>query len=221
MAAEAETGGFLQRPWGGDDSLRQRFEAVAPYLAGWSVLDVGCASRFGRPDWVHGLVASCAREAVGIDLDAEKVSAIAATGHDVHVADARHFDLGRTFEVVFAGELIEHLDDVRGFLRSVRRHLRGDGRLVLTTPSTFYLANFVYRLRGSARVHPEHTCWFCASTIRQVLATNGFTVTHLDYVGHQPPTPARRLAAAAAERLLPPALSRDTMLVVAAPAPSP
>lgn len=219
LEAPQRSGGFLQPEWTGDDSLWERFYAVEPYLRDRSVLDVGCASRFGREDWVHAAVASCAGEAVGIDIDAERVEAIAARGYDVRVADAQGFDLGRTFDVVLAGELIEHLDDVRGFLRSARRHLRPGGRLVMTTPSAFYVANFVYRLAGVARVHPEHTCWFCESTVRQVLARNGFSVAELRYVGHTPPTRARRLAAAAARRCLPAPLSLDTMVVVAEAAP--
>ena len=110
----------------------------------------------------------------------------------MQVADAQDFDLGRQFEVVFAGELIEHLDDVHGFLASVRRHLQPGGRLVLTTPNAFYVGNFVYRFGGHGQVHPEHTCWYCEDTLRHVLWRNGFDKVDISFTGHTSPTPHAR-----------------------------
>ncbi len=117
---------------------------------------------------MHGLIVAESEDVVGIDIDEEAIAVIKERGLDVRLGDARNFDLGRKFEVVFAGELIEHLDDVRGFLQSVRRHLLPGGRLVLTTPNPFYFANFIYRYGGHARVHHQHTCWFCEDTIKRV-----------------------------------------------------
>ena len=168
-AAPPASGHILQPEWNGTDSLRERFDAVKPFLRASSLLDIGCASRYGRPDWLHGLLAQEITDLVGIDINEGTVAKLQAAGYDVRLADARDFDLHRQFDVVFAGELIEHLDDVRGFLTSVRRHLAPGGRLVLTTPNAFYVGNFVYRFGGRARVHPEHTCWYCEDTLRRVL----------------------------------------------------
>lgn len=214
-ARRGSRGHILQPEWDGTDSIRERFEAVRPLLRGGSVLDVGCASRYGRPDWIHGLLVADGAEVVGIDISTKIVDELRQAGYDVQRADAQDFDLGRTFDVIFAGELIEHLDNVHGFLSSVRRHLAPGGRLVLTTPNAFYVANFVYRLGGRAHVHPQHTCWYCESTLRRVLAVNGLTVVDLHYIGHASRTLARRLASAGARRLLPDHLALDTMVAVA------
>jgi 2-polyprenyl-3-methyl-5-hydroxy-6-metoxy-1,4-benzoquinol methylase len=217
-------GHFLQPNWGkgswGNGSLSDRFEAVKPFLRGDSLLDVGCASRYGRPDWLHGLLAADASELVGIDLNAATVDKMKADGYDVELADARDFDLHRRFDTVFAGEIIEHLDDVRGFLASVKRHLKPGGRLVLTTPNAFYVGNFVYRFGGHGQVHPEHTCWFCEDTLRRVLSVEGFQNTEIHFAGHASPTPARRIASATVRHLLPPRLALDTLIAVASPGQS-
>ena len=209
------TGHPLQPEWTGADSLRERFDAILPYLDRPSVLDVGCASRYGRPDWMHGLIAAEKPDVVGIDINEEQIGKLQAAGYSVQLADARDFDLDRRFDVVFAGELIEHLDDVRGFLRSVRRHLTPGGRLVLTTPNAFYFGNFVYRVGGRARVHPEHTCWYCEDTLRRVLTSNGFSRADVHYIGHSSLTPVRRAVTFAARRVLPPHVAFDTMVAVA------
>src|SRR6185295_17326915 len=88
---------------------------------------------------------------------------------------AESLDLGRTFDVVFAGELIEHLSNFAGFLATAHRHLGANGRLVLTTPNVFSLANIVYRMTpGTVRTNRDHTCWFCADTISTLLRGRGF-----------------------------------------------
>lgn len=211
-------GHFLQPEWTGNDSLLDRFEAVRPLVTGGSVLDIGCASRFGRPDWLHGLLAAEVPDLVGIDINEVTLAKVAAEGYDVRVGDARAFDLGRRFDVVFAGELIEHLDDVGGFLRSARRHLAPRGRLVLTTPNAFYVGNFVYRVGGQAQVHPEHTCWFCEDTLRRVLDMNGFTDVVITYTGHESPTRLRSAVTWTARHALPARLAFDTIIVVASAA---
>jgi 2-polyprenyl-3-methyl-5-hydroxy-6-metoxy-1,4-benzoquinol methylase len=213
------TGHFLQPDWGdgpwGDGSLADRYEVVRPLLGNGSVLDIGCASRFGRPDWLHGLLAKDVTDLVGIDIDEIKIEKVQAAGYDVRLTDAREFDLGRKFDAVFAGELIEHLDDFRGFLANVRRHLDPGGRLVLTTPNAFYVGNFVYRFGGHGQVHPEHTCWFCEDTLRRTLQINGFSEVDIMFAGHTSPTPLRKVATFCAQHLLPPRLALDEIIAVA------
>lgn len=215
--ASAGSGHRWQPEWDGRDSLLERFETVRPYLAGRSVLDVGCASRFGRSDWLHGLIAGVAADAVGLDVADDAVDAIRESGFDIRLGDAQGFDLGQRFDCVFAGEIIEHLDDVGGFLQSVRRHLNQAGRLVITTPNAFYLMNFVYRMGGKARVNAQHTCWFCEDTLRQVLERNGFRLVEMRFIGHEARTTTRHVVSAVVRRLLPERLALDTLLAVATP----
>ena len=213
------TGHFLQPNWGdgpwGEGSLEDRFDVVRPLLGSGSVLDIGCASRYGRPDWLHGLLARDVTDLVGIDINAATVEKLQADGYDVRLTDAREFDLGRKFDTVFAGELIEHLDDVRGFLANVRRHLDPGGRLVLTTPNAFYVGNFVYRWGGHGQVHPEHTCWFCEDTLRHVLEINGFSRVEIMFAGHTSPTPLRKVATFCAQHIFPPRLALDEIIAIA------
>ena len=129
------TGHFLQPKWGdrpwGEGDLRDRLNVVLPLFKGESILDVGCASRYGRSDWLHGVIASSFPNVVGIDINEETIDRIKSEGFKAYMADAQDFDLHQTFDTVFAGEIIEHLDNVHGLLTSVRRHLGPGGRFVL------------------------------------------------------------------------------------------
>jgi 2-polyprenyl-3-methyl-5-hydroxy-6-metoxy-1,4-benzoquinol methylase len=213
------TGHFLQPKWGnapwGTGTLRDRFDVVSPLITGKSVLDVGCASRYGKPDWLHGYFRDQVPELVGIDINEAVIRQLQDQDFNVRLADAQNFDLGRTFDTVFAGELIEHLGNVDGFLSSVRRHLGPGGQLVLTTPNVFYVGYFVYRWGGHGTVHPEHTCWYCEDTLRQILERNDFAKVEISFMGHSSPTRLRKIATYSAQHIFPPRLAMDTLIAVA------
>lgn len=112
--------------------------ALAPHLRvgpGTEVLDLGCG--IGR--WSRRLALRGAR-VVGVDLapsmieEARRRTARQALAIDYRTGDLRTLDLGRTFDLVLAVTVLQHiLDDVE-FARAaanVARHLAPRGRAVL------------------------------------------------------------------------------------------
>jgi 2-polyprenyl-3-methyl-5-hydroxy-6-metoxy-1,4-benzoquinol methylase len=217
LVAVADTGHRLQPDWT-SGSYAERFARVRPYLEHRTVLDIGAGTGISRPDWMHAMVASVASEAVGLELDKALAKKAADKGFNVVAGDAQTMDLGRTFEVVWAGELIEHLSCAGAFLDAARRHLEPGGLLVLTTPNAFAVSNFVYRVGGRARVNAEHTCWYDETTLSQLLRRHGFEIVEVAYVGHRTPGRLRALLATAVRSVLPRHLAENTLLVVATPA---
>jgi SAM-dependent methyltransferase len=135
-----------------DLQLRLRFllERVRP---GENVLDVGC----GEGRFTAELVAA-GMHGVGIDV-AEESLRRARAAHprvDVRLVDAwGPWPLAdASFDVVWAGEVIEHVIDTAGWLSEVRRVLRPGGRLLVSTPNHSRLA--VLRLALSARAFDAH-----------------------------------------------------------------
>lgn len=106
--------------------LAQIYGEIVP--PGSSVLEVGCGT---------GTVLARLRPArgVGIDLSARMVEIAASKYPDLsfRVADAESLDLGETFDFVIVPDVIEHLSDAAAMFRSVRRCLRPDSRLVVTS----------------------------------------------------------------------------------------
>jgi SAM-dependent methyltransferase len=112
--------------------------ALAPHLRvapGTEVLDLGCG--VGR--WSRQLARRGAR-VVGVDLapsmidEARKRTAGAALEADYRVGDLRTLDLGRTFDLVLAVTVLQHILDDAAFARAaanVARHLAPHGRAVL------------------------------------------------------------------------------------------
>jgi len=152
--------------------LERLFRAHIP--EGARVLDAGCGrSLFTeiRPDWPFRIVAGD----VELDLLRERralfpqVTWVVAGAQPLPFAD-------RSFDAVFAGELIEHLPDAALGLAEFHRVLRPGGTLILTTPNRLRLANAV---DGSERPYsPDHLSELSYDELRRALPAAGFAVEH-------------------------------------------
>lgn len=139
------------------------------------VLDLGCVqhnpenykSRF----WLHKALAEVSSSLEGLDLYEEGVEYLRQIGYHINVGNAENFDLGKQFDVIVAGDLIEHLGDLRGFLMSCQAHLRPGGKLLVSTPNPWYWRNVVKALLfGTVSNNPEHTLWMCPVTLSQLVS---------------------------------------------------
>lgn len=158
--------------------VENRTEWIAEQVRNKDVLDVGpCGfSWMTRPnwferDWVHVIIVRNARSVLGIDTYKKGIERAKKFGyHNIIYGDAENFELDRKFDVVFAGELIEHLSNPGLFLHCAKKHLRSDGKLVLTTPN----ARHPQRWIRERAMSPQHVQLYTMQVLRQLLQANGF-----------------------------------------------
>lgn len=156
---------------------------------GDAVLDIGCVQHTaekeesGDEHWLHGELCDVTDDVLGLDYLDEEVEKLNERGYDVVSANAEAFELDQRFDVVTAGELIEHLANPGLFMDRVHEHLAADGKFVLTTPNPWYVRRFVEAfLMGEVAVNPEHTCWFDKKTLDETLTRAGFELETFRYV---------------------------------------
>jgi SAM-dependent methyltransferase len=91
------------------------------------------------------------------------------------------FEDGR-FDVVFAGELIEHIFDDMRFLREVRRILQPEGILALTTPNLFFLPNralFAFGRLPMFAYASFHHHFYSVPVMTRMLLEAGYIIEHV------------------------------------------
>jgi SAM-dependent methyltransferase len=177
-----------------EDARPERFAERRAFLlahvsAGERVLDLGA----GDGSFAAELTAAgCAVVAVDVAEEALRRARARVPG-----LDARRVEEGAPLpldedavDVVWAGEVLEHVADVVGLLAEVRRVLRWGGRLLVTTPYHGRVSLAAVALRGRADEHfdprADHLRFFTARTLRSVLADAGFTEVDVRAVGGPP-----------------------------------
>jgi SAM-dependent methyltransferase len=168
--------------------LVQRTAYLREVCRARSVLHLGCTNwpyleqSAGDDRFAHFVLRDVAAELWGIDRDAQGLEALAARGCGNLVrADLEQLDaapLDRTFDVVVAGEVIEHLSNPGLFLAGVRRFMRDDSSLVITTVNAYCGMRFVaYALRGRCGrqepVHPDHVAYLSYATLGHLVRRAG------------------------------------------------
>jgi ubiquinone/menaquinone biosynthesis C-methylase UbiE len=197
-----------------------REEIILPLVKDKDVLDCGgidhwaFALKESRGDWLHALVAREARSCLGLDILADRVAKINEQGrYKFIVANAESLEFREAFDVVVAGEFVEHIYNVGLFLDSAWKALRPEGVLVVTTPNSYGLSIMLQALfLGRERCHPEHTCYYSPQTLSYVVGRHGFRVERLHLTGR----PARWKAVAGLRRAvsrISPILSDQLVLV--------
>jgi SAM-dependent methyltransferase len=155
---------------------------------GERVLDLGAGDgAFAAELLAHGC------DVIAVDVAQEALRRIGARAPR---ADARRVVEGGPLpleedavDVVWAGEVLEHVADVVGLLAEVRRVLRWGGRLLVTTPYHGRLTLLALAARGLEEhfdPRADHLRFFTAASLRGVLADAGFADVEVDAVGGVP-----------------------------------
>jgi SAM-dependent methyltransferase len=164
--------------------LVQRVDFIKDICLGRSVLHLGCTNYPYTKDAIenqmllHFELEKIASEIYGFDFDQEGLDLLREKGSgNLYKADLEHLEdvaLTKTFDVIIAGETIEHLSYPGLFLDGIKRFMSTEASLVITTVNAYCAMRFVqYALRGNGGlnepVHPDHVSYYSYRTIKLLL----------------------------------------------------
>jgi len=161
--------------FGGADRAERIADAVGG--PGRRVLDLGC--RYGALTrwYLDG------NDVVGMDVDREALAEAAKLGIETHWGDVEEsFPFPEaSFDVVVAGELLEHVRQPGDVVAEARRVLRPGGRLVASVPNAFRFKNRVrFALGRRPETDPTHLHIFRPDDVRALL--RGWDDVELEFV---------------------------------------
>jgi SAM-dependent methyltransferase len=131
----------------------------------YSILDVGCAQGAHLMAYPPSVAKACVEPSVAARsvLAARKIEWLGA-----HIDD---LDGSRTFDVVTCLDVLEHVEDPAAMLRSMDRHVRAGGLLIVVTGN---VTSFSARLSGRRWLYyalPEHWSFPSEAGLRSELET--------------------------------------------------
>jgi SAM-dependent methyltransferase len=94
---------------------------------------------------------------------------------------------GEKFDLIVAGDVIEHLQNPGQFLEGCRDALSANGLVLITTANAFGVSCFAKALLShEAAVHPEHTAYSSHRTLARLCEMSGLRASLLGYYRCEP-----------------------------------
>jgi SAM-dependent methyltransferase len=140
---------------------------------------------------------------IAVDIHQRQVPAgVKFVQHDCN----QDFDFAddSSIDVVFAGEVIEHIHDDHRFLGQIHRTLRPGGVVALTTPNLFFLVNRIVMPFGRMPFFayaPYHYHFYSRPTLVELVGDCGFDVRRVTSTHVLVSTRRHRIVGAVCERL--------------------
>lgn len=163
-----------------------------------SALHVGCTDApftehlLNSGDLLHHRLLQIAPDKVtGFDISLKNLQALQRTYPRSKFIHGDAEDLGRyftseKFDLIVAGEILEHLSNPGHFLQSCNEVLGENGVLLLTVPNVFGARRLVHNLLGTENYHPDHTFYFSENTLKTLASRHGLHISNSFYYASNP-----------------------------------
>ncbi len=174
-----------------DFDMVQRVDLIKDLCNGKRVLHLGCTNYPYTEEAIesdmllHFELEKCASDLWGIDADQAGIDILNSKGsRQIVKGDLEKLaevELEGPFEVIVAGEMIEHLNNPGFFLDGVKEFMTKETKLVITTINAYCAMRFFYYgargKRGKAEpVHPDHVAYYSYSTLKLLLQRHGLRI---------------------------------------------
>lgn len=157
-------------------------------VQGKTVLHIGCTDhkelidiKMKNHEYLHVKLMEHARIIHGIDINKEAIDYL----RTINITNIYYCDITQpkipdellaSYDIILIPEVIEHILDLGNFLKSVKKFMSQKSLLVIGTPNSFRLHNFITAIKGYEEINPDHKYYFSYATLKSLLKEVGFTV---------------------------------------------
>ncbi|MCX7640663.1 MAG: methyltransferase domain-containing protein [Pyrinomonadaceae bacterium] len=171
--------------------LVHRVEFIKRMCKDKKVLHLGCTNfpytenSIKDGSLLHFQLMQICKELYGIDADERGIEELRHHGvKNLYKGDLEKLEessLNEKFEVIVAGEVIEHLSNPGLFLNGIKRFMNSETILIITTINAYSGLRFaIYALRGKGGenepVHPDHVAYYSYRTLNLIVKRAGLKV---------------------------------------------
>ncbi len=162
---------------------------IVAISSGLNVLHLGCVGftdldgeervKFAKQS-LHWKLTECS-SVVGVDRSDAVIEEMRKLGifDNVVPGDVERLDelpMNQKFDVVIAGDIIEHLSNPGQMLDGIKRFCRAGTRVIITTPNAFGAPNYLRYSAGRFREGAEHVMSFNEQNLVTLLQRHGYTI---------------------------------------------
>ena len=185
---------YYEKYWEGDSipdldpSIHKRIALLRKYAgsgAGRKALDLGCGS-----GGFSAVLRSMGFDTCGVDISSQAVRTASAKYPDIsfqtYDSNGKIPLEDESCDLVWCGEVLEHIFDVHDFLSDLNRVLKGGATLILTTPYHGLPKNLLITLLYFSRhfdPYISHIRFFNKSTLAKCLEQAGLRPKKWSHVG--------------------------------------
>lgn len=174
-----------------------RDEFLGDFVKGKRVIHMGCSDHLPVIEtkrkagtWLHDILLANASSCIGIDNDSETIDYLTNNLKipNLYCCDATQnvpekIRIAGKWDVMIAGELIEHIDNPVNFLAGIRETWKGVvDEIILTTPNAFSFVNFRFATKNQEWNNPDHRYWYTPHTLGKICYRAGLTPTDFYFV---------------------------------------
>ncbi|MBD2193887.1 methyltransferase domain-containing protein [Calothrix anomala FACHB-343] len=156
------------------------------------ILDIGCGNGS-----LSNFIANNGYEVVGIEESESGVKFASLAFPNCRfiqgsIYNLPYQELEEKFDIVIASEVIEHLFYPKELVRNVKKCLKANGRLIITTPYHGYLKNIMLAVSGKMDKHfttlwdGGHIKFFSVATMNELLQSENYTDIKFKFAGRFP-----------------------------------
>lgn len=158
-----------------------REEIIKKYVGNKNVLDIGSIGQTDSYSLWNLYPQFNVKSIIGIDIEEIKNGnkklfniSLPDFSSEIVTGNMETYSFKKEFDVIVAGDVIEHVQNQGLFLLNIRKHLTKGGKLIITTPNAKWPTVFL-------KPNPTHTMWHDKFTLNRILDLTGFKMDYFKY----------------------------------------